>query len=47
MADSCSIREGGNNWMETLTRQAYGYRNEACFIPKQLSLHQAGIKRVG
>jgi transposase len=39
--------EGVNNKIKTLTRQAYGYRDEAFFILKLLSLHQARIKLVG
>jgi transposase len=44
---SSSILEGVNNKIRTLTRQAYGYRDEAFFILKLLSLHQARIKLVG
>ena len=36
-----------NNKIKTLTRQAYGYRDEAFFILKLLSLHHAKIKLVG
>jgi transposase len=39
--------EGINNKVKTLTRQAYGYRDEDFFIPKLLSLHHARIKLVG
>ncbi|HNW07287.1 MAG TPA: transposase [Verrucomicrobiota bacterium] len=39
--------EGVNNKIKTLTRQAYGYRNEAFFILKLLALHHARIKLVG
>ena len=39
--------EGVNNKIKTLTRQAYGYRDEAFFILKLLSLHHAKIKLVG
>jgi transposase len=39
--------EGVNNKIKTLTRQAYGYRDEAFFILKLLSLHHARIKLVG
>jgi transposase len=39
--------EGVNNKIKTLTRQAYGYRDEAFFIRKLLSLHHAKIKLVG
>ena len=39
--------EGVNNKIKTLTRRAYGYRDEAFFILKLLSLHQARIKLVG
>jgi hypothetical protein len=39
--------EGVNNKIKTLTRQAYGYRDEAFFILKLLALHQARIKLVG
>ena len=39
--------EGVNNKIKTLTRRAYGYRDEAFFILKLLSLHQARITLVG
>ena len=39
--------EGVNNKIKTLTRQAYGYRDEAFFILKLLSLHHAKIKLIG
>jgi len=39
--------EGVNNKVKTLTRQAYGYRDEAFFILKLLALHHARIKLVG
>jgi transposase len=39
--------EGTNNKIKTLTRQAYGYRDEAFFILKLLGLHEARIKLVG
>ena len=39
--------EGANNKIKTLTRQACGYRDEAFFILKLLSLHQTRIKLVG
>jgi transposase len=39
--------EGVNNKIKTLTRRAYGYRDEAFFFLKLLSLHQAKIKLVG
>jgi transposase len=39
--------EGVNNKIKTLTRRAYGYRDEAFFILKLLSLHQAKFKLVG
>ena len=39
--------EGVNNKIKTLTRQAYGYRDEAFFVLKLLSLHHAKIKLVG
>lgn len=39
--------EGVNNKIKTLTRQAYGYRNEAFFILKLLALHHARIKLIG
>jgi transposase len=39
--------EGVNNKIKTLTRQAYGYRDEAFFILKLLSLHHAKIKLLG
>ena len=39
--------EGVNNKIKTLTRQAYGYRDEAFFILKLLALHHARIKLVG
>jgi len=39
--------EGVNNKIKTLTRQAYGYRDEAFFILKLLALHQARIKLLG
>ena len=39
--------EGVNNTIKTLTRQAYGHRDETFFILKPLSLHHAKIKLVG
>jgi len=39
--------EGVNNKIKTLTRRAYGYRDEAFFLLKLLSLHHAKIKLVG
>jgi transposase len=39
--------EGVNNKIRTLTRRAYGYRDEAFFVLKLLSLHHAKIKLVG
>ena len=33
--------------IKTLTRQAYGYRDEAFFILKLLALHHARIKLIG
>lgn len=39
--------EGVNNKIKTLTRRAYGYRDEAFFILKLLSLHHANFKLVG
>jgi transposase len=39
--------EGINNKIRTLTRRAYGYRDEAFFILKLLSLHHARIELVG
>lgn len=39
--------EGINNKIKTLTRQAYGYRDEKFFILKLLSLHHARIKLLG
>jgi transposase len=39
--------EGVNNKIKTLTRRAYGYRDEAFFILKLLALHQSRIKLVG
>lgn len=39
--------EGVNNKIKTLTRRAYGYRDEAFFILKLLSLHHAKFKLVG
>jgi len=39
--------EGVNNKIKTLTRQAYGYRDEAFFILKLLALHHARIKLIG
>lgn len=39
--------EGTNNKIRTLTRRAYGYRDEAFFILKLLSLHHAKIELVG
>jgi transposase len=39
--------EGINNKIRTLTRRAYGYRDEAFFILKLLSLHHAKIELVG
>jgi transposase len=45
-AESSSILEGVNHKIKALTRQAYGYRDEAFFMLKLLSLHQARIKFV-
>jgi transposase len=39
--------EGINNKIRTLTRRAYGYRDEAFFALKLLSLHHARIELVG
>ena len=39
--------EGTNNKIKTLTRRAYGYRDEDFFILKLLGLHEAKIKLVG
>lgn len=39
--------EGVNNKIKTLTRQAYGYRDEDFFILKLRSLHHARIKLLG
>jgi len=39
--------EGVNNKIRTLTRRAYGYRDEAFFVLKLLSLHHAKIKLIG
>lgn len=39
--------EGINNKIKTLTRRAYGYRDEAFFILKLLSLHHTKFKLVG
>lgn len=39
--------EGINNKIKTLTRQAYGYRDEEFFILKLLSLHQSRYQLVG
>ena len=39
--------EGTNNKIKTLTRQAYGYRNEDFFILKLLGLHESRYKLVG
>ena len=39
--------EGVNPKIKTLTRQAYGYRDEPFFILKLLSLHHAKFKFVG
>jgi len=39
--------EGVNNKIRALTRRAYGYRDEAFFILKLLSLHHARIELVG
>ncbi len=39
--------EGVNNKIKTLTRRAYGYRDEAFFILKLLFLHHANFKLVG
>ena len=39
--------EGVNTKIKTLTRQAYGYRDEPFFILKLLSLHHAKFKFVG
>ena len=40
-------REGTNNKIKTLTRQAYGYRDEDFFILKLLGLHESRYKLVG
>ena len=39
--------EGTNNKVKTLTRQAYGYRDEDFFILKLLGLHESRYKLVG
>jgi transposase len=39
--------EGTNNKIKTLTRQAYGYRDEDFFILKLLGLHESKYKLVG
>ena len=39
--------EGINNKIKTLTRQAYGYRDEDFFILKLLALHESKYKLVG
>lgn len=39
--------EGVNNKIKTLTRQAYGYRDEEFFILKLLALHQSRYKLLG
>jgi len=39
--------EGTNNKVKTLTRQAYGYRDEDFFILKLLGLHETRYKLVG
>ena len=39
--------EGTNNKIKTLTRQAYGYRDEDFFILKRLGLHESRNKLVG
>jgi transposase len=39
--------EGTNNKIKTLTRQAYGYRDEDFFILKLLGLHESRYKLVG
>jgi transposase len=39
--------EGVNNKIKTLTRQAYGYRDEAFFILKLLALHHSKVQLVG
>ena len=39
--------EGTNNKIKTLTRQAYGYRDEEFFILKLLGLHESRYKLVG
>jgi transposase len=39
--------EGINNKIKTLTRQAYGYRDEQFFILKLLSLHESRYKLLG
>jgi len=39
--------EGVNNKIKPLTRRAYGYRDEAFFMLKLLSLHHAKFKLVG
>jgi len=39
--------EGTNNTIKTLTRQAYGYRDEDFFILKLLGLHASRYKLLG
>ena len=39
--------EGVSNKIKTLTRQAYGHRDQVFRILKLLSLHQSEIKLVG
>jgi transposase len=39
--------EGTNNKIKTLTRQAYGYRDEEFFILKLLGIHESMFKLVG
>jgi len=39
--------EGINNKVKTMTRQAYGYRDEDFFILKLLALHESKYKLVG
>jgi len=46
-AASRSVWEDVNHEIKTLTRRGYNYRDEAFFILKPHSLHQARIKRFG
>jgi transposase len=39
--------EGINNKIKTLTKKAYGYRDENFFLLKLLSLHHSKYKLVG